>query len=270
MIVVISIVSFLILTFIFGKIHLLLLFRKEVKELFSHSENISNNIFTYGQLAGLPDPVQRYFKLVLQEGQPYISYARMTHDGQFKTGLDKDWINIKGEQYATTQVPGFIWKGTTKMFIARDMYISGKGRLAVSLFGLLTILDKKGSSYNQGELTRWLGESVLYPTNLLPNEKLQWQSIDAQTARLTFMYKEMLLAYIVRFNETGEIIQLETERYMEKTTMETWVIKLSNYKHINKIITATSFEVLWRLKRGDFSYAKFNIRKIEYNNPRLF
>ncbi len=72
----------------------------------------------------MPEPVQRYFNYALKEGQPYISYARITHDGQFKTGLDKGWINIKGEQYATTEKPGFIWKGTTTMFIARDMYIS--------------------------------------------------------------------------------------------------------------------------------------------------
>ena len=68
--------------------------------------------------------------------------------------------------------PGFIWKGTTSMFVARDMYISGKGRLVVSLLSLYKIMDAKGENYNQGELLRWLGESVLYPTNLLPDERL--------------------------------------------------------------------------------------------------
>ena len=58
--------------------------------------------------------------------------------------------------------------------------------------------------------------------------------------------------------------------FMDETNMETWIIKLSNYKQVNKIITATSFEVLWRLKRGDVSYAKFTIQKIEYNNPEMF
>lgn len=27
---------------------------------------------------------------------------------------------------------------------------------------------------------------------------------------------------------------------------------------------------LWRLKEGDFSYAKFNIKKIEYDIPQKF
>ncbi len=38
-------------------------------------------------------------------------------------------FNIKGEQYATTEKPGFIWKGATSMFIASDKYIADKGRL---------------------------------------------------------------------------------------------------------------------------------------------
>ena len=88
--------------------------------------------------------MQRYFKYVLKERQPYISYAGITHDAQFKTGLDKDWINIKGEQYATTEKPGFIWKGTTSMFTPRDMFIADKGRLVISLFSLYNVVDAKG------------------------------------------------------------------------------------------------------------------------------
>ncbi|MEO6219553.1 MAG: DUF6544 family protein [Ginsengibacter sp.] len=182
MIITFSIFGLLVAIFILGKINLFIQFHKEVKDLFSQSKNISQKIFDYKQLIGLPEPVQRYFKHVLKDGQPYISYDRITHDGQFKTGLDKDWINIKAEQYATTERPGFIWKGITSMFTARDMYIAGKGRLVVSFFSLYNVADAKGEQYNQGELLRWLGESILYPTNLLPGERLHWFAIDSQSA----------------------------------------------------------------------------------------
>ncbi|MEO7523721.1 MAG: DUF6544 family protein, partial [Ferruginibacter sp.] len=121
--------ALIIIIFIIGKINLHIKFDREVKELFATSKNISDQLFHKDQLDSLPEPVQRYFKHILKEGQPYISYARIKHDGQFKTGLNKAWIDIKGEQYATTENPGFIWKGTTSMFVARDMYISDRGRL---------------------------------------------------------------------------------------------------------------------------------------------
>ena len=172
MIIIFNILGLLFAIIIIQRINLSITFRKEVKELFAQSKSISGKIFTRQQLENLPEPVQRYFNHIFKPGQPYISYARITHDGQFKPGLDKEWINIKGEQYATTDKPGFIWKGTTSMFTARDMYIGDKGRLIVSLLSVYKIVNAKGESYDQGELLRWLGESVLYPTNLLPGDKL--------------------------------------------------------------------------------------------------
>ena len=57
---------------------------------------------------------------------------------------------------------------------------------------------------------------------------------------------------------------------MDKENLETWIIKLANYKAMNKIVVPTAFEVLWRLKKEDFSYAKFNLKKMEYNKPEKF
>ncbi|MBC7389399.1 MAG: hypothetical protein H7329_09335 [Opitutaceae bacterium] len=256
--------------FVLGRTILSFQFKRDVKLLFAQSRIISDKQFHPEQLTGLPEPVQRYFNLILKNGQPYISYVRMTHDGQFKTGIDKAWVNIEGEQYATTERPGFIWKGTTSMFTARDMYLSHKGRLVVSLFSVFNILDAHGENYNQGELLRWLGESVLYPTNLLQSEKLVWSSISSNSARLTFNYNGLSLFFVVTFNDVGEIIQLETKRYMDKKGLQTWVIKLAEYENKNGILIPTKFEVLWRLKEGDLSYARFKLKEIEYDKSEIF
>jgi hypothetical protein len=270
MIIIISVFGFILIMSIIGKINLSARFNKQVAELFSQSTSSSGKSFKQEQIMGLPEPVQRYFKHVLKEGQPFISYIRFSHNGQFKSGMEKDWVNIKGEQYATTEKPGFIWKGITTLFTARDMYIADKGRLIVSLFSIINIINVIGEHYNQGELIRWLGESVLYPTNLLPSKRLQWSAINSQSAKLTFKYDALLLFYLVTFNNAGEITQLETKRYMDEINLETWIIKLAEYKEMNGVVVPTSTEVLWRLEKGDFSYAKFIINKIEYNKPERY
>ncbi len=270
MTIIISVVGVLLSILLIGHINLSIRFRKEVKELFAQSKNISDQVFHKSQLANLPEPVQRYFNHILKEGQPYISYARIKHDGQFKTGFDKGWINITGEQYATTEKPGFIWKGTTSMFVARDMYISDKGRLIATLLSIYNVADGKGKKYNEGELIRWLGESVLYPTNFLPGDRLQWLPLDSNTAKLSFSYNGLSLFFKVSFNEIGEITEMEAKRYMGEDNLETWIIKATNYRELNNVIIPTSFDVIWRLDKGDFSYAKFNITKVEYNKPEKF
>jgi hypothetical protein len=270
MIYVFTIIGLLMAVLAIGKINLTISFRNDVKKLFSESKNISAQHFKIGQLEGLPEPVIRYFNLVLKDNQPYISYARMKHKGQFKAGIDKDWMDIVGEQYATTEKPGFIWNGTTSLFVARDLYISDSGRLIVTLMSIYNIINAKGPEYDEGELLRWLGESVMYPTNFLPDERLKWFPIDANSAKLIFDYKGLSLFFYFSFNEKGEITEMETQRFMSEESRETWVIKVRDYKEWNKVVIPTSFEVLWRLKTGDFSYAKFKITEVEYEKPTRF
>ena len=236
----------------------------DVKKLFASSGDIKKT-FSYEQLKGLPEPVQRYFKYSLKEGQPYISTVRLTHGGTFKTGLDKDWITIKGEQFYTVQEPGFLWKGTTSMFIARDRYISGKGGLTIYLLGIIKIIHGEGPEYNQGELLRWLGECIWFPTAFLPSENLSWSPIDTNRARVSFKYNGLDIFYIVTFNKIGQITRLETKRYMNSEKLETWAGVCGEYKEFNSVNIPSYIEGMWILSGKEFSYARFTIKNIEYN-----
>jgi hypothetical protein len=93
------------------------------------------------------------------------------------------------------------------------MFNKNKGRFIIFLFEALKLIAKKGDKYDQGELLRWLGEKVWFPTNLLPNNNLNWLPVDNNTAKLIYNYTNLSLNYIVRFNEQNEITQIETERF---------------------------------------------------------
>ncbi|MCH5720829.1 hypothetical protein MKP07_33750 [Niabella hibiscisoli] len=115
-----------------------------------------------------------------------------------------------------------------------------------------------------------MGESVLYPTNLLPSDRLQWLEINAERALLTFTYNGLNLHFTITFNKTGEITELETKRYMDTNRLETWIIKASDYRLRNQVKVPNSFDVIWRLSKGDFSYARFNITDVEYDVAARF
>ena len=187
----------LILTPVVGKIILSQKLTSDIRLLFSEQPITPGKTFQYSQLTGLPKPVERYFKHVLKEGQPYVCAARLRHGGYFKTAPDNDWIDIEGEEYFTTTRPGYIWNGTTSLFTARDKYLSDKGRLVVFVLSLFKVEDASGQKYDEGELLRWLGESVCFPTNLLPSEYLRWSPVNGNTAVLNFHYKGIQLCYVV-------------------------------------------------------------------------
>jgi hypothetical protein len=258
------IIGIILLILLIGKVYFSLKFKNQVEKLFSNVEK-SNRSFSIKQLEGLPEPVQRYFKYVLKQGQPYINTVRLTHDGFFKTDLKKDFIKITGEQYFSAKKPQFIWKGETSMFTARDFFIDDKGGLIATLFNVYNIVDAKGSNFDEGELQRWLAESVWFPTNLLPSDKVSWSAIDTNSAKLSFHYKTVSFEFIVNFNATGEIIEIEGERFMTADQKEKWVCKMTNYQERNGVKIPISDQAIWRLNDGDQVYAKFEVQKIEYN-----
>jgi hypothetical protein len=258
------IIGVILLILLIGKINFSLKFKNQVDHLFANVEK-SNKVYSIKQLEGLPEPVKRYFKYVLKDEQPYINSVRLTHNGFFKTDLKKDFTAITGEQYFSAQKPQFIWKGKTSMFTARDFFIDEKGGLIATLFNVYDVVDAKGSNFDEGELQRWLAESVWFPTNLLPSEYVNWMAIDANSAKLCFKYKTIAFDFIVNFNAIGEITTMESHRFMTANRKEKWVCKMANYQERNGVKIPISDQAIWRLNDGNQVYAKFEVQKIEYN-----
>jgi hypothetical protein len=240
---------------------------KDIEKLFAASENISGKVYTSKQIKDLPIPVQRYFKYSLTENQSYIGYVRLQHGGKFRAC--KNWASIKGQEYLTVQEPGFVWLGKVPLFSAKDIYFDGNGNLKVKLLSLLKIIDVKGKEADQGELLRWLGEAPLFPTALLPSENLRWEPIDNNSAKVIFTDKNLTVEGVFYFNEEGQITQFKTKRYKDKT-LENFTGYCDDYRSVDGIKVPFYLEATWNLESGDFSYAKFRVKKIEYNNPSKF
>jgi hypothetical protein len=244
--------------------------KQKIKDLFSQSGSFKDKIYKQEQLENLPAPVQHYFKVALKDGQPYISQLRLKQSGTFKTAVNKEWMDIKGEQYFTAAPPGFVWFGKTRMFNAHDSYINDSGNLSVYLLGFIRIVNSSGNATNQAELLRWLGESVWMPTNLLPGKNINWSAIDDSTAKLIFTGDNLSVWYLVHFNKQGQITSMETERYMEENRLEKWTGNLSNYQDVNGVTIPLDIEARWNLAEGDHIYARFHVEDLQYNLPQKY
>lgn len=260
---------FILFIIIVMRLHIYFQFKKNIQSLFSNL-HFKEEIYDEKILNGLPQPVQRYFKHVLKPGQKYISTARLKHSGMFKSSDKDKFEKIKGEQYFNTIMPGFIWKGKTSLFIALDMYLHSHGKLSVYLFSFLRILHGKGKAYDQGELLRWLGESVLFPTNLFPTENLSWTALNDISANLIYKINELELSYKVCFNKENEIISMQTKRYKGKEELQDWIGHFSAYKEINGMIIPTLLEGAWIEQDEEQPYAIFEVDTIEFDMAEKF
>ena len=177
---------------------------------------------------------------------------------------------ITGEQYFTTQNPGFIWRGKTSLFTAIDKFVNDRGNLNVRLLSVYKMVDATGEKHDQGELLRWLGERAWFPTNLLPSENLRWEPLDNETAYLHYQYRNLRLQYKVRFNAVGELVSCETRRYMGEKSLENWIGKFRNYQEINGMLLPTKAEGAWIQNGEEKPYACFEVTQLQYDIPEIY
>jgi len=234
--------------------------------------------FSFNDLEGLPEPVQRYFKYALKDGQEYIRFVRLKQVGEFRMKENQSWMPIKAEQYFTTEVPAFLWRVKLMMapFIwieGRDMYYQGKGNMLIKILSTITVADATGREMDISSLIRFLSETPWFPTALLPSDYIEWKEIDSNSARAVIKDNGYTASGIFTFNEKGEIIKFVTnDRYMEsdgKYFKEQWTGYYRNYQEIEGMKIPIEGEVEWNLSDRDLQYAKLKITDIQYNIPKI-
>lgn len=250
---------------------------QQIERLYSTSRNISANTFSPEQIKDLPEPVQRYFTYSLEEGQRYVSYVKLKHAGEFRQNENQKWMPIEGEEYFTTETPGFIWIGKIPLLplvwiIGIDMYLEGKGEFQIKLLSIITIADApKGKELDESELMRWLAEAPLFPTALLPSSFLRWEPVDSDSAKAIIDCAGTRVETLFHFDKEGKIVQMTADRYraVDNTTFvkQKWIGHYSNYAIAKKMMVPWNIEVSWNSEIGNFTYAKFNIKDIQYDTP---
>ena len=245
----------------------------EIKVLFNKVKNKRSHI-SKADIEVLPQNVQRWLKYAQIIGKEKVTSVRLKQKATMRLEIDKRWMPVQAEQYFTTEEPSFIWKANIKMaplfhIVGRDIYTEGKGNMLIKFLSLFNVANSKGKKINQGTLLRYLAEMVWFPTAVV-NNFITWEEIDTKHAKATMTYKEVIASGVLTFNDKGEVINFEAERYGEfdnKFRLELWSISLYAYKKFDGIKVPTKGDVTWKLKTGNFNWFNFEVAQIEYNIP---
>lgn len=227
------------------------------------------------ELNGLPEPVQRYFRAVLKDGQSMISAVSVEHAGTFNMSeTGEQWKRFTSTQRVITRRPGFDWEGRIEMMPGltvrvHDAYIAGEGILHATLFGLVSLADLRGTpEIAEGELMRFLAEAAWYPTALLPSQGVRWEAVDDTSAKAILKDGEASVTMLFRFDRSGLIDSIRVEargRAAAGTVIPTpWEGRWSNYEVRDGILIPLDGEVAWMLPEGPKPYWRGRITKIVY------
>ncbi len=273
---------FLVLAGAIGVLYLYgaLRWRRTTRDLHAKMDaaRLPSRVTTYDprDLAGLPAPVQRYFRAVLKEGQPVITSVRVEHTGAFNMSQTAEqWLSFTSTQHVVTHRPGFVWDARISMapgvaIHVHDAYVAGTGVLAARLLGLFAVMEMPAApELDQGELMRFLAEAAWYPTALLPGQDVQWEAIDDTRAAATLRDGATSVRLVFQFDEQGLIVAVQADdryRDVNGTLVATpWQARHWDYQARDGMLVPLQGEVAWLLPRGPLPYWRGRIERVEYD-----
>jgi hypothetical protein len=241
-------------------------------KLINGRQAIKPQIYDQKELEGLPEPVQRFFRTVLKDGQAIASAVKFSQQGQFNMSETEDkWSPFTATQLVITQRPSFDWDARIQMApglnaFVHDTYLLGEGSLHASLLGLFTVANMHGApENNQGELLRFFAEAPWYPTALLPSQGVRWEAINDTSAGATLTDGATTVSLVFQFNAEGAIATMRAEaRYRDKLTAMPWSGRFWEYSVQGGMLIPLEGEVGWEYPEGTRLYFKGRTTEINY------
>lgn len=233
------------------------------------------------ELPGLPEPVQRYFRTVLTDGQPMIHGLRMNQRGTFNMGQGEtdQWKPFTAEQIVRPGHPGFLWNARIRMLPilsarVHDAYVDGGGLLHGALFGAVTVMEARGTrEIARGELLRFLAESPWYPTALLPSQGIRWEAVDESSARVTLTDPNarggpLDVTMLFRFDSDGTVESVYAEERDAEVDGEfiptPWEGRWRAYTEHSGMVIPTEGEVAWLFPERRKTYWRGTVTNIAF------
>jgi hypothetical protein len=232
------------------------------------------DVVTEDDIEHLPEPVRKYLRYAGVVGKNRVRNAKFVFDGDFKMSPKQNWIRVRTEQYN-------FFDGLTRIFyikgkmmgipvVGRDLYDEGKGHMLIRAAGLIPVADAKGPDMDTSGLVTMFNDMCLLAPATLIDRRIQWEPVDPLTARGTLEHSGKRVSATLHFNERGELVDFVTDDRYYAPTGKTprrvgWSTPARNYRDFAGLKIMSEGEGVWHFEEGDFPYARFNLKQVEYN-----
>ena len=268
----------LVFSILFYKSHdLKRTYETEVLNGINRDRASENPIISKNDIKHLPKPVQKYLTYVGVIGKEKVQNFKIIFEGEMKMDPKKGWVNVKTEQHNFVANPTRLFYIEGNMagipIVGLDSYKNGKGNMLIKLAGLFTVANALGQEMDQGEAITLFNDMCLMAPSTLIDQRIQWESVDDLTAKASFNANGCIVSAVLYFNAIGELTNFSTDdRYMaigNSYQKARWSTPVRDYKDYNGLKLPSYGEGVWHLPEGDYCYAKFNIKEVDYNCKSL-
>ena len=247
---------------------------EEIDDLLAARTATSGDVIIEGDLAGLPEPVQRWLRSAGVVGTVRPTTVRLKQTGEIRLS-DRRWFPYTAEQYYTTDPPGFVWKASVSIvplvsLLGRDQYADGRGSIEFRLLGLVPLVEESGPDLDRGALLRYLNEIMWFPAAAL-SPYINWEPIDATSAQATMTWGGVSAPATFFFDESGRLTRMTAIRFDQEIGKDVpWSVPVSSYGVFEGVEVPIEGEASNARDDGEYTYIRVRITDIEYDQPERY
>lgn len=246
-------------------------FEADVKQALQHSPEDRDIPVTQQDLSHLPAPVQQYLIHAGVVGKPRVRNFYIAFEGEMRD-KGKDWFPFRSEQY------NVIDPGTRLFFMKARMfgmtvpgyhkYGEGKASMDIKPFGLITVVSHHEDEMFRTESVTFLNDVCLFAPAALIGPQFQWEGIDSTSARVYYTNGNVKVSATLLFNGSNELVNFISDDRTSVSDMKThrFSTPAGKYMDMNGHIVPTYGEAVWHYADGLFTYGKFHVKEVRYND----
>jgi hypothetical protein len=230
-------------------------------------------------LAPLPAPVQRYFRVAGVVGQPRVRNFHVRMHGRIRSGRDTRWMPLRAEQYNFVDEPARMFYLTGSMFAipvqGYHRYVGPSAAMTVKAAALVPVVQVSGDEMTQGETVTMFNDMCIMAPATLIDPAIKWEPIDDRTARASFTNGGHTIRAELTFNEAGELTNFwSDDRYQTSPDGKSvkkvrWSTPLGRYRSFGPVRLASGGEGRWHEPEEDYAYIELTFDDVQYNvRPR--
>jgi hypothetical protein len=237
-------------------------------------------LVTEADLAHLPPIVQKYLRFAGVIGKPQVWNYRLRFGGEMRNGPNAAWMPITADQQSFVDPPTrlFLVEGAMSglPFTGFHRYVTAGATFQVRAVSLVSMVDDKGPELNRAETVTLFNDMCLMAPASLIDRRIVWEEIDPQTVRATYTNAGNTISAMLSFDERGAITNFVSdsrERSEDRKNMGLapsdptlrWSTPVYEWSDFNDYTLPSKADAIWHLPSGEYAYAHFEIRTVEYN-----
>ncbi|MCZ7530237.1 MAG: hypothetical protein M5U31_07760 [Acidimicrobiia bacterium] len=166
--------------------------------------------FDPAEIAGLPEPVRRYFTAAIAPGTPASRSVELRMRGSIRIGR---WMPFRADEILTP-LRGFVWRARAAGIISgSDRFVDDKGVMRWKLAGVVPVMSAEGPDISRSAAGRAGGEGLWLPTALLPRFGVAWDATDDGHITARFRVGETAIELRHTIDDAGRVTASVLDRW---------------------------------------------------------